>query len=87
MYKIGFKPSFIKQAKRLEKGLFEKMIGKIELLKNERNHSLLKVHKLHGKLADCYSFSVDYGVRIIFEFETNKELTLLAIGDHSVYKG
>ena len=69
MYKVSFKPSFIKQARHLEKILFEKVLKKIEFLKNKESHHLLKVHKLHGKLSGCHSLSVDYGVRIIFKFK------------------
>ena len=86
MYKVSFKPSFIRQVKRLERGLFEEILEKIEYLKNKENHYFLKVHKLHGKFTDCYSFSVDYGIRIIFKFESKSEIVLLAIGDHDIYE-
>lgn len=87
MYQVSFKPSFIKQAKRLEDGLFEKVLKKIELLKSQANHHHLKVHKLHGKLEDFYSFSVDYDLRIIFEFKGKGGIVLISIGGHDMYKG
>ena len=86
MIGISFKPSFVRQAKRLEQALFQELVEKIELLKHEKNHDILKVHKLHGTLSDCYSFSVNYKIRVVFEYETKNEIVLLAVGDHDVYK-
>lgn len=86
MLEIGFKPSFIRQFKQLEKDLREEVEEKIELLKNGENHKMLKVHKLHGHLSSAWSFSVNYKIRIVFEYETKSQITLLAIGDHEIYK-
>lgn len=85
MIEIGFKPSFIRQVKCLEENLRVEVLEKIELFKNIKNHRVLKVHKLHGPLADCWSFSVNYKTRIVFHYETKNETIILAIGDHSVY--
>lgn len=86
MYRVSFKPSFIRQARRLEKSLLEEVFKKIEFLKHRERHVSLKVHKLHGPLADCYSFSVNYQTRILFKFESKREVVLLAIGEHDIYK-
>lgn len=86
MYKIFYKPSFIKQYDKLEEGLKEEVREKIELLRNKENHQKLKAHKLHGDLSGRWSFSVTYKIRIVFVFNKGKELDLLAIGDHDVYK-
>ena len=86
MIGISFKPSFVRQAKRLEQALFQELVEKIELLKHEKNHNILKVHKLHGALSDCYSFSVNYKIRVVFQYETTSEIVLLTVGDHDVYK-
>ena len=63
----------------------EEVEEKIELLKDKENHKLLKIHKLHGRLAKWYSFSVNYRIRIIFSYLSKQEIVLLAIGDHEVY--
>ena len=86
MIEISFKPSFVRQAKNLEKALWQELVEKIELLKDAKNHENLKVHKLHGTLSECYSFSVNYKIRVVFEYATKNEIVLLAVGDHDVYK-
>ena len=55
--KILYKATFIRQFDKLEKDLQDEIIEKIELFKNISNHKNLKVHKLKGKLCDCYGFS------------------------------
>ena len=86
MIRISFKPSFIHQAQKLEKELFDELLEKIEALKNPENHLQLKVHKLHGRLTGCYGFSISYNIRVIFQYESKQEAVLLAIGDHDIYK-
>ena len=86
MYRILFKPSFIRQAKRLNKDQFQLLKRKVELLKNRNNHQALKVHKLHGRLAKFHSFSLDYSLRIIFKFESENLISFTEIGSHDIYK-
>ncbi|MBI2476049.1 MAG: type II toxin-antitoxin system mRNA interferase toxin, RelE/StbE family [Candidatus Taylorbacteria bacterium] len=86
MITVSYKPSFIKKVRHLDKELYQEVLDKIELLKDERDHTMLKVHKLHGHFKNCYSFSVDYRIRIIFQYESKKEVVLISIGDHEVYR-
>ena len=86
MIEVNYKPTFIKSFDNLENDLQNEIIEKIELLKDQRNHKQLKVHKLHGRIKDKYSFSVNYKYRIIFIYESKKEIVLLAVGDHEIYK-
>jgi addiction module RelE/StbE family toxin len=83
---ISYKPSFVRQFNKLEKELQEEILEKLEIFKNKKNHKNLKVHKLNGKLKDFYSFSVNYAYRIVFMYESKQKATLLAVGDHEVYK-
>ncbi len=83
---ISYSPSFIKQYQKLPPLLQEEVLEKIELFKDRKNHSGLKVHVLHGKLSGYYSFSVNYAYRIVFEKNSNKEISFLKIGDHSIYQ-
>lgn len=83
---IGYKPSFIREFKKLPIEVQDDALDKIELFKNIENHKKLKVHKLKGKLEGYYSFSVTYSHRIVFKYETKNEVVFLAIGDHGVYK-
>ena len=83
---VSLSPQFRKQFKKLEQLLQEETLEKIELFKKSKNHKQLKVHKLHGRLSGRYSFFVNYKFRIVFMYLSKNEITLLAIGDHDVYK-
>ena len=84
--KVYFKPTFIRQFKKLESALQEESFEKIELFKDEKNHKQLKVHKLRGILSGRYSCSINYKTRIVFTYLSKTETVLLAVGDHDVYK-
>ncbi|MCF7812371.1 type II toxin-antitoxin system mRNA interferase toxin, RelE/StbE family [Candidatus Gracilibacteria bacterium] len=86
MLEIVYKPTFVRQYKKFPKALRQEMKEKIELFRTDPKHSFLKVHKLHGKLKDFYSFSVNYEYRIVFEYESKKRIALLTVGNHDVYK-
>jgi mRNA interferase YafQ len=86
MITVSFAPSFLRQLKALPDELQEEAIEKIEFFANIKNHKMLKVHKLKGRLSDRHSFSVNYNYRIVFQYATSKEVVLLAIGDHDIYK-
>jgi len=86
MIKIGYKTSFVRQFDVLEENLQVEVLEKIELFKNPQNHRQLKVHKLHGELKNSYSFSVNYKIRIVFEYLSKDEVALLTIGDHKIYQ-
>ncbi len=83
---VSYKPSFIREFKKLPIELQEDVLERIELFKNVENHKKLKVHKLKGRLEKFYSFSVTYSHRIVFTFESKNEVVFLAIGDHDIYK-
>lgn len=84
--KIVYIPVFMRQLAKLDSGLQEEALERIEELKEEKNHRKLKVHKLHGRLSNRYSFSVNYKTRIVFTYISKQEIALLAIGDHVVYE-
>lgn len=44
-----------------------------------------KTHKLHGKLKNQWSFSINREYRILFEF-ANKDVIFLDVGSHKLYK-
>ena len=84
--KISYKATFVREYNKLNEDLQSEVLEKIELFKDKNNHILLKVHKLHGKLKESYSFYVNYKIRIVFIWESNEEAILIAIGDHDIYK-
>ncbi|MFA6227471.1 MAG: type II toxin-antitoxin system RelE/ParE family toxin [Candidatus Paceibacterota bacterium] len=86
MLNLIYAPIFVKKFNKLEENLQDEVIEKIELFKDARNHKILKVHKLHGQFKNCYSFSVNYEFRIIFSYASKKDVDILAIGGHDIYK-
>jgi len=83
---VYYKPAFVRSLNKSPKGLQEEIIEKIDLFKDTENHGILKVHKLKGSLKKFYSLLVDYKNRVVFEYLSDDEVGLLAIGDHEVYK-
>lgn len=86
MIEVNFSPSFVRCMHSLPKNLQEEVHERIDLFRQKKNHKFLKVHKLKGKMNGCYSFSVDYRTRIVFEYFDSKSVVLLVVGDHSVYE-
>lgn len=86
MLEIIYAPSFVRQFKELEESLREEVVEKMEKFKNKNNHASLKVHKLHGKYDGFCGFSVNYKIRIIFEYLSKDKVSILHIGDHDIYK-
>jgi len=82
---ISLSPQFKRQYKRLDPNLKIEVREKIEDFKTVTNHQRLKVHALKGRLKGSYSFSVNYKVRIVFEYESETSVVLLAVGGHDVY--
>jgi mRNA-degrading endonuclease YafQ of YafQ-DinJ toxin-antitoxin module len=83
MIEIIYAPSFIRRYKKLNPHLKVEIKEKIELFKNEENHKSLKVHKLGGTLENTFSFTVNYKIRIVFEYgEERNTVNLLLVGDH-----
>ena len=83
---VRFKPSFVREFKKLPVELREEVLVRIELFKDKKNHESLKVHKLKGRLKEYHSFSVTYSHRIVYMHEQPDTVVFLAIGDHSIYK-
>lgn len=84
--RVLYKPSFVRDYKKLPTELQHEVRDKITLFTEESNHETLKVHKLKGALRDCYRFSVNYSHRIVFTYEQKGTAVLLSVGDHDVYK-
>jgi mRNA-degrading endonuclease YafQ of YafQ-DinJ toxin-antitoxin module len=82
---IVYTRAFLKRLSKHEEDLQEIIFEKIEEFKNIESHRHLRVHKLHGKFSNCFSFSVNYKTRIVFEYISKDEAVLLSIGDHDIY--
>lgn len=58
----------------------------IQLFVENPFHSRLKTHKLKGKWAGFWAFSVNYSDRVLFKFSGKNTIDLINIGDHSIYR-
>jgi mRNA interferase YafQ len=86
--KLILSKSFVRDAKRLlrrnpqlSKGIKETL----NLLEVDIFHPYLSTHKLKGSLKHCWSCSVAYDVRIVFEIvraENEEAILLQTIGTH-----
>lgn len=83
---IRYKPSFIRQYKKLPQALQEEVKEKIALFKENVRHPFLKTHKLKGHLKSFWSFSINYEYRIVFDYESKDTAVFLVIGNHTIYK-
>ena len=86
MFVVSFKPSFVRNVNKLEPALRDEVVEKIELFKDIKNHKYLKVHKLHGEFAGLSAFSVNYKVRIYFQYESKNEAVLMVLDDDHLYR-
>jgi mRNA interferase YafQ len=81
--------AFIRSAKRLLKKdpkAAADLQATLEQLTADAFHPALKTHKLKGQLADCWSCSAGYDLRIVFEFvqhESEEAILLLTAGMHN----
>jgi addiction module RelE/StbE family toxin len=77
----GFKRSYKKRVRnnsRLKKKFWEKM----EIFLENPLFPQLRTHKLSGKLAGQWAFSVDNDCRIVFEFVGEDRVLLIDVGSH-----
>lgn len=82
MIDIFYAPTFVRMYKGLPSALKEEVKEKIELFRDKKNHTKLKVQKLKGGLKNTYAFSVNYQIRIVFDYKNKKAVHLLHVGDH-----
>ncbi len=79
---ILYTPHFLRMYGKLDNELCSDIKDKINKFTNRESHISLKVHKLKN-LNNTYSFSVNYKIRIVFEYGKTKNVVhLLYVGDH-----
>jgi len=60
--------------KKLSGSLKDKAEIALEIFKIDLSDSRLRVHKLHGRFAEYWAFTVSYDCRIIFRYGKNNEI-------------
>jgi mRNA-degrading endonuclease YafQ of YafQ-DinJ toxin-antitoxin module len=86
MHNLVYSDKFIRQLEDLSDDIKTLVYKKIALFKHNPKHPSLKTHKLHGVLSDYFSFSVNQQIRIVFEYGKGKDIYVLKIGSHDVYR-
>jgi plasmid maintenance system killer protein len=84
---VSYSLGFLRSLQSCPTKLQEEALEKITLLSNVQNHKALRVHKLGGSFKSCYAFSVNYHIRILFQYTGKpKRAYLLEIDGHDGYK-
>lgn len=84
--KIIYSPQFEREYRNLSNVIKGKTEKREKIFRANPFDKRLKTHKLEGRLAELWSFSIDYRYRIIFEFANEKTIIFHIIGDHSIYR-
>ena len=71
--------------KKLPTLIIERVVMRTIVFKENPFHPRLNTHKLHGKLKDQWSFSIDGRYRILFEFD-GSDVIFLDAGNHELYQ-
>ena len=86
VFSSSFKRAF-KNSIKCRPDLKPKIEEKLRLLAVDPYNSVLRTHKLKGKLSGAWACSVEYDCRIVFSCEKNQEtqeeeILLIDIGTH-----
>jgi len=83
--KVAFSSSF-KRAfrKRIQKNteVRERFYNHVEWFTDDPFDPRLRTHKLSGELADLWSFSITFDIRVIFYFAGENQAVFIDIGSH-----
>lgn len=83
--KIIFSKKFVKAfKKRVEKDskLLKQFNGRLRDFET-KNHDLLRIHELTGRMNGYFAFSVTGDIRVIFQKISEEEIILVDIGSHN----
>ncbi|MFA6304526.1 MAG: type II toxin-antitoxin system RelE/ParE family toxin [Patescibacteria group bacterium] len=84
--KIIYTSFFVRKFNKLPVEIKQAAARREEIFIQNPFSPALKIHKLKGRLNKLWSFSVNYGYRIIFEFADSEIVYFFDIGKHDIYK-
>ncbi len=84
--KLIYTPEFQRKYKKLSSDIRSATKKRLFILQENPFSSELRTHKLSGKMNDLWAFSINFHIRVIFEFLERDTIHLLSIGDHSIYR-
>lgn len=77
---------FEKAFRKLPRHLQQKTVEKVKLFKLNPKDPRLDTHKLKGRLAPDWAFSIDYHNRVRFRFVGEGIILLIDVGSHDIYR-
>ena len=83
--KIIYSPTFEKNYKKLPKEIKIIAEKKEKTFRENPFDKSLETHKLHGRLKNFWSFSINRKHRIIFEFTDEETVHFHTVGLHDIY--
>lgn len=83
---ICYSPNFARQYKKLSNEVKLVAEKREQVFRKDWKDPLLVAHKLNGKFAGFWAFSIDNRHRIIFDFVSENTVHFHAIGDHGIYR-
>ena len=84
--RIYYTPKFARAYRKLPDGIKRLAEKQEKVFRNNPFDPSLKTHKLHGRLAEFWSFSIGLKYRIVFEFAANQLIYFHDVGAHDVYQ-
>lgn len=85
MTEVAFSSSFKRAFKKRVSGrpsLEEKFWKRLEIFRDNPHDPRLRTHKLSGDLQDFWSFTIEYDVRVVFQFAPTNRAVFEDIGTH-----
>lgn len=76
---------FEKQFKKLPDRVTKLAIKREQIFRNNNHDPRLKTHRLTGKFAGYWAFSINYQYRIIFKY-VKEDIWFMDVGTHEIYK-
>jgi len=82
---IVYTSKFERAYKKLSEDVQLTAEKKEKIFRKNPHDARLRTHKLKGDLGGFWSFSVNYQIRIIFEFVDNDTVYFHTVGQHDIY--
>jgi mRNA-degrading endonuclease YafQ of YafQ-DinJ toxin-antitoxin module len=83
--KILYLKKFVKQYKKLPLEIKKLSEEKERIFRKDPFDPRLKTHKLRGELKYFLAFLMNNDIRVIFDFDKNKNVRFYIIGNHDIY--
>ena len=83
---VHFSPQFFKSFEKLPRLIQTQAKKKDEWFRQNPFDRRLNTHKLKGKLAGIWSYSINNAYRVLFRFLNDNEVIYYDIGTHAIYK-